>query len=53
MAILQWISTLDGRPLQEVLRVWQQMGFTLNPVVSKTARSISRIIENDRSNNGE
>jgi hypothetical protein len=28
MTILQWISTLDGRPLQEVLRVWEQMRFT-------------------------
>ena len=28
MSILQWISRLDGRPLQEVLRVWKQMGFT-------------------------
>ncbi len=41
MTILQWISTLDGRPLQEVLRVWEQMGFTPNPVPSKTDRTLA------------
>lgn len=28
MTILQWISTLEGRPLQEVRRVWEEMGYT-------------------------
>jgi hypothetical protein len=41
MTILQWISTLDGRLLQEVLRVWEQMGFTPNPVPSKTDRTLA------------
>jgi len=27
MTILQWISTLEGRPLQEVGRVWEEMGY--------------------------
>jgi hypothetical protein len=27
MTILQWISTLEGRPLQEVRRVWKEMGY--------------------------
>jgi hypothetical protein len=27
MTILQWISTLEGRPLQEVRRVWEEMGY--------------------------
>jgi hypothetical protein len=41
MTILQWISTLDGRPLQEVLRVWEQMGFTPNPVQSKKIEALA------------
>ncbi len=28
MTILQWISTLEGRPLQECRRVWEEMGYT-------------------------
>jgi len=28
MTILQWISTLEGRPLQEVRRVSEEMGYT-------------------------
>jgi hypothetical protein len=28
MTILQWISTLEGRPFQEVRSVWEQMRFT-------------------------
>ncbi len=27
MTILQWISTLEGRPLQEVGRVWEEIGY--------------------------
>jgi hypothetical protein len=27
MTILQWISTLEGRPLQQVGRVWEEMGY--------------------------
>jgi len=27
MSILQWISTLEGRPLQEVRRVWEEMSY--------------------------
>lgn len=27
MTILQWVSTLEGRPLQEVGRVWEEMGY--------------------------
>jgi hypothetical protein len=27
MTILQWISTLEGRPLQEVRGVWEEMGY--------------------------
>jgi hypothetical protein len=29
--ILQWISTLDGKPLQAVRGVWEQMGYTPGP----------------------
>jgi hypothetical protein len=28
MTALQWISTLEGRPLQEVRGVWAHMGYT-------------------------
>jgi hypothetical protein len=28
MTILEWISTLEGKPLQEVRAVWEQMRFT-------------------------
>jgi hypothetical protein len=49
ISILQWISTLDGRPLQEVLRVWEQMGFTPTSSPVKKDRSFSGIIEKDRS----
>jgi len=28
LTILEWISTLEGRPLQEVRGVWAQMGYT-------------------------
>jgi hypothetical protein len=28
MTILEWVSTLDGKLLQEVRRVWEQMGYT-------------------------
>jgi hypothetical protein len=27
MTILQWISTLEGRSLQEIRRVWEEMGY--------------------------
>jgi len=32
MTILRWISTLEGRPLQEVREVWEYMGYTPAPV---------------------
>lgn len=28
MTVLHWISTLEGRPRQEVRRVWEEMGYT-------------------------
>jgi hypothetical protein len=28
MMVLHWISTLEGRPRQEVRRVWEEMGYT-------------------------
>ena len=37
MTILEWISTLDGRLLQEVLEAWRQVKYTPTPFI-KTRR---------------
>jgi hypothetical protein len=33
MTILEWISTLDGRLLQEVLEAWRQVKYTPTPFI--------------------
>jgi len=45
MTILEWISTLQGKPLQEVLAVWEQMRFTPTSSPVKDRSNSSGIIE--------
>ncbi len=46
--ILQWMSTLEGKPLLEVRGVWDQMGYTPTPSPSTTMLSGPRWLRSPR-----